>query len=103
MTTANPNYPTRQLYAAIREDIYLAAKARATEMRVPLRLFVENALRLALKDMSATSPTTTEGKTVWEDEYLAMQARQPLGSPVQLTDTESIEVIRSAFASTDRT
>ena len=45
---ARNNQPTRQLYAQIREDVYLAAKARAAEMRVPLREFIESALESAL-------------------------------------------------------
>ena len=38
------NVPTRQLYAQIREDLYLGAKSRAAEMRVPMREFIERAI-----------------------------------------------------------
>ena len=48
MPRQKSSVPTRQLYAQIREDLYLSAKARAAEMRVPLRTFLENALEMAL-------------------------------------------------------
>ena len=48
MPRQKSSVPTRQLYAQIREDLYLGAKARAAEMRVPLRTFLENALEMAL-------------------------------------------------------
>ena len=85
--------PTRQLYAQIREDIYLASKAKAAEMRVPLRVFLENAL------VNALEPATTEPykePSVWDDEYIGMQERQPLGSPVELTKEEAVSIIREA-------
>lgn len=90
--------PSRQLYAAIREDLYLAAKARAAELRIPLREFLERALELALGDQSRPTGAqpTTEG-TVWKDEYISMQARQPLGSPVELTDEEAKAIARETF------
>ena len=46
----------RQIYATVREDLYLAAKSRATELRMPLRRFIEHALELALSDHAASSP-----------------------------------------------
>ena len=36
--------PTRQLFAAIREDIYLEAKARSAERRISMRTLLEQAL-----------------------------------------------------------
>ncbi len=85
--------PTRQLYAQIREDIYLASKAKAAEMRVPLRVFLENALANALEP-AATEPY--KEPSVWDDEYIGMQERQPLGSPVELTREEAVSIIREA-------
>ena len=89
------NQPTRQLYAQVREDIYLAAKARAAEMRVPLREFIEAALEAALSSEphAAASP-----RSVWEDEYLGMQLRQPLGAPVELTPDEAKAILREAVS-----
>ena len=86
--------PTRQLYAQIREDIYLASKARAAEMRVPLREFIEDALESAL---TGESPRTEISRSVWDDEYLGMQLRQPLGSPVELTSEEAKAIVREAL------
>ena len=94
MSRQKSDQNTRQIYASIREDIYLAAKARATELRMPLREFIEYALELALSGQTATPQST---HTIWNDEYLRMQMSQPLGSPVELTDDEAQEVIRATF------
>ena len=88
--------PTRQLYAQIREDIYLASKARAAEMRVPLREFIEDALESAL---SGEQSRADVARSVWDDEYLGMQLRQPLGSPVELTSEEAKAIVREALQS----
>ena len=90
--------PTRQLYAAIREDLYLAAKAKSTELRIPLREFLEQAIELAL-DGGARSVGVqqTSARTIWNDEYIVMQADQPIGSPVELTDEEARAIAKDAF------
>ena len=90
--------PTRQLYAAIREDLYLAAKAKSTELRIPLREFLEQAIELAL-DGGARSVGVqqTNARTIWNDEYIFMQADQPIGSPVELTDEEARAIAKDAF------
>ena len=88
------NQPTRQLYAQIREDIYLASKARAAEMRVPLREFIESALESALN--GGNSQVTNSSRSVWDDEYLGMQLRQPFGSPVELTSDEAKAILQEA-------
>ena len=85
---------TRQIYASVREDLYLAAKAQATELRMSLREFVEHALELALTGQSKTTPAAP---SVWDDEYIGMQTRQPIGSPVELTREEAETVVRSGF------
>ena len=88
------NQPTRQLYAQIREDIYLASKARAAEMRVPLREFIEAALESALNGDDAQ--VAGSSRSVWDDEYLGMQLRQPFGSPVELTSDEAKAILQEA-------
>ena len=89
--------PTRQLYAQIREDLYLAAKARAAEMRMPLRIFLENALTATLEgNHSGGDSSPSSVPTIWDDEYLSMQRRQPVGSPVELTHTEASEIVLDA-------
>ena len=89
------NVPMRQLYAQIREDLYIGAKTRAAEMRVPMREFIERAISSALDDDGRTASTTTP-RSVWDDEYLSMQARQPFGSPVELTADEAKSILREA-------
>lgn len=97
---SKPAQRTRQIYASVSENIYLAAKARAAELRIPLRQFLEQALELALSGAQQTTsagPTgseTPEIESVWEDEYLGMQARQPVGNPVVLSQDEAERVLR---------
>ncbi len=101
MPRQKSSVPTRQLYAQIREDLYLSAKARAAEMRVPLRTFLENALEMALNgDRSQVHQAKAE--SVWNDEYLSMQQRQPVGSPVQLTAEEAAAILNEAVGSNER-
>lgn len=95
MPREKSNVPTRQLYAQVREDLYLGAKARAAEMRMPLREFIEYALAAALDGDSQVQSAAT-ARSVWDDEYLSMQARQPFGSPVELTDDEVKSILREA-------
>ena len=91
---------TRQIYASVREDIYLAAKARAAELRVPLRELIEMALVRLLKEegtetVEAPPPNRSAGRprpSIWDDEYIGMQARQPIGSPVELTREEAARI-----------
>ena len=96
MPRQKSSVPTRQLYAQIREDLYLSAKARAAEMRVPLRTFLESALEMAL---NGEQPRTanSQSESVWNDEYIAMQRRQPVGSPVQLSQEEASAILRDAI------
>ena len=91
--------PTRQIYAAIREDIYLAAKSRAAELRIPMREYLERALELALGGKSPQAPVAdaTAVPSVWDDEYIGMQAKQPMGSPVELSQDEASAIVRGSF------
>ena len=93
---------TRQIYASVREDIYLAAKARAAELRVPLRELIETALARLLTDEGAEAIEAPAERSaprprssVWDDEYIGMQARQPIGSPVELTREEAARIALS--------
>ncbi len=103
--TREHSQPTRQIYASIREDIYLAAKARATELRLPMRRFIEEALANAIRaDSSAPTELTASEfspeqrpPSVWDDQYLEAQARQPLGAPLNLSEHEARRVALGAF------
>ena len=107
--TREHSQPTRQLYATIREDIYLAAKAKATELRLPLRRFIEDALELAIAGGPVTQvpsemppqAASPAQPSVWDDQYLAAQARQPLGAPVELSADEARRVALSVFRIAD--
>ena len=97
--------PTRQIYASIREDVYLAAKARATELRLPMRRFIEEALANAISVDSSALPELTGSQfppdkrppSIWDDQYLEAQARQPLGAPLNLSEDEARRVALGAF------
>ena len=101
--TREHSEPTRKLYADIREDIYLAAKSRAAELRVPMRRFVEDALTNAISDNFAPLSESSDvaaapvEPSVWDDHYLSAQANQPLGAPIGLSDDEARRVALGAF------
>lgn len=103
--TKEHSQPTRQIYASIREDVYLAAKARATELRLPMRRFIEEALANAINADRSTLTKLTGAQispehrplSVWDDQYLETQARQPLGSPLDLSEDEARRVALGAF------
>ena len=103
--TREHSEPTRQLYASIREDIYLAAKSRAAQLRLPLRRFIEDALVNAIDGDSAISKeslneqesSSIRPKIVWDDQYIGAQASQPLGSPLDLSEDEARRVALGAF------
>ena len=103
--TKEHSQPTRQIYASIREDVYLAAKARATELRLPMRRFIEDALANAISsDGSALtelagSQSSPEQRppSIWDDQYLEAQGRQPLGAPLNLSEDEARRVALGAF------
>ena len=103
--TREHSEPTRQLYASIKEEIYLAAKSRAAELRLPLRRFIEDALVDAIEGGTSISkefPNEQEAssikpKTVWDDQYIGAQASQPLGSPLDLSENEARRVALEGF------
>ncbi len=97
MARKNVEENTRQIFASVREDLYLAAKARAAELRIPLREFVELALDLTLSGQVVSEAEERNEPSVWDDEYLGMQAEQPVGSPVELTKEEAKRVAMAAF------
>ena len=94
---------TRQVFAAIDEDLYLNAKSRAAEMRVPLRELIELALSQLLdgreQGLSPEAEETVKDPSIWDDEYLQIQSNQPVGSPVELAREEAARVARAAFGS----
>lgn len=95
--------PSRQLFAKINEDVYLAAKSRAAQQRISMRALLENALTLYLSSDSPEIPNleslelSGNKSTVWDDEYLRMQAERPIGSPLELSEEEAKDVARRAF------
>ena len=103
--TREHSLPTRQLYASIREDIYLAAKSRAAELRLPMRRFIEDALVNAISieedDVSkydeALPNAPPRAPSVWDDQYLQAQAMQPVGAPLTLSEDEARRVALGAF------
>ena len=81
MAKRKVEYETRQVYASIREELYIAAKSRALELRMPMREFIEHALEKTLNlEIDATSHSTlaedeesNRKRSLWDDPYLKMQ------------------------------
>ena len=104
--TREHSLPTRQIYASIREDVYLAAKSRAAELRLPMRRFIEIALANAIEAEGAApmavwypeDASPPQAPSIWDDQYLEAQARQPLGAPLVLSEEEARRVAMGAFA-----
>lgn len=93
--------PTRQIYATIREELYLSAKARAAQLRIPMREFLEQALEQALTgERSLVEAPSAGNRSVWNDEYISMQAQRPVGSPVELTEEEARAIASDALGGT---
>ena len=44
------------------------------------------------------APEPAPPRSVWDDEYLSMQERQPIGSPVELTKDEAAAILKEAVA-----
>ena len=95
--------PSRQLFAKINEDVYLAAKNRAAQQRISMRELLEEAIELYLRSDVAESTDfsgdrlSDRNSTVWDDEYLQMQADRPIGSPLELSEEEAKDIARRAF------
>ncbi len=93
---------TRQVFATIDEELYLAAKARAAEMRVPLRELMEIALAQMLgisEEIQNQEASEKKSNSVWDDEYMKMQSMQPIGSPIELGKEEAAKVVKATFGS----
>ena len=102
MTKNNESKSTRQVFATIDEELYLAAKARAAEMRVPLRELMEIALAQMLgigEGIQNEEASEQKSNSIWDDEYLKMQSRQPIGSPIELAKEEAAKVVKATFGS----
>ena len=106
MAKRKVEYETRQVYASIREELYIAAKSRALELRMPMREFIEHALEKTLnwqEDLTQKfnskdrNDIVKKKSSLWDDPYLNMQSRQPIGAPVDLTPEESKRVLKQAF------
>ena len=93
--------PRRQLFANIDEELYLKLKSKAATDRLSIRDILELALASYFEpDQGQYGVQQFEGDkgNIWEDdEYLAMQAERPLGSPVELTSEEAKRVALEGF------
>jgi len=91
--------PIRQLFATVREDIYLLAKAKAAEERISMRVLLEESLEmyLGVSGSHSTSEEVAEDSSIWNDEYLKIQSERPVGTPVELSAKEAKKIAREAF------
>ncbi|MGH2541200.1 MAG: hypothetical protein ACRDIB_00290 [Ardenticatenaceae bacterium] len=106
MPRQRPEENTRQLFAAVREDLYLAAKARASELRLPLREFIEYAIELALVEGASTegkhgpsvAPRIIVPRTLWDtDDVFREQVQLPVGAEVELSIEDAERAVRAVF------
>ena len=65
-----------------------------------MRSLLEQALLLYLDakdEIHGQEVESEKGRSVWEDEYLGMQADRPMGTPVELSDEEARKIAKEAF------
>ena len=100
MARKKSDEPTRQIFANIREDIYLLVKSKSAEDRLSMREILEKSLLMYLgSDMGVieSDSASTSSSTVGDDEYLGMQAGQPVGKPIELSEDEAKRIALEAF------
>ena len=100
MARKKSDEPTRQIFANIREDIYLLVKSKSAEDRLSMREILEKSLLMYLgSDMGVieSDSASTSSSTVWDDEYLGLQAGHPVGTPIALSEDEAKRIALEAF------
>ena len=90
--------PTRQIFANIREDIYIKAKSKATEQRLSMRDILEKSLSLYLDiPDNMNAETHNSADSVWDNSTISIQVNEPLGSPIDISEEEAKRIAREAF------
>ncbi|MBI14819.1 MAG: hypothetical protein CL782_00940 [Chloroflexi bacterium] len=90
--------PTRQIFANIREDIYIKAKSKATEQRLSMRDILEKSLSLYLDipdNVSVEARSNVD--SVWDNSTISIQVNEPLGSPIDISEEDAKRIAREAF------
>ena len=65
-----------------------------------MREILEKSLLVYLggdESVSESNSVPASSSTVWDDEYLRMQAGQPVGTPIELSDDEAKRIALEAF------
>ena len=90
--------PTRQIFANIREDIYIKAKSKAAEQRLSMRDILEKSLSLYL-DMPDESNEVlpSSENSIWNDSNISIQVEEPIGSPLDVSEEDARRIAREAF------
>tara|TARA_Y100000996_G_scaffold412171_1_gene397676 strand:+ start:2607 stop:2903 length:297 start_codon:yes stop_codon:yes gene_type:complete len=89
--------PTRQIFANIREDIYIKAKSKAAEQRLSMRDILEESLSLYLNISTQEDDMFELKDSVWGDTNISIQVNEPLGSPVDVSEEDARRIAREAF------
>jgi len=89
--------PTRQIFANIREDIYIKAKSKAAEQRLSMRDILEESLSLYLNISTQEDDIFELKDSVWGDTNISIQVNEPLGSPVDVSEEDARRIAREAF------
>jgi len=89
--------PTRQIFANIREDIYIKAKSKAAEQRLSMRDILEESLSLYLNISTQEDDMFELKDSVWGDTNISIQVNEPLGSPIDVSEEDARRIAREAF------
>ena len=90
--------PTRQIFANIREDIYIKTKSKATEQRLSMRDILEKSLSFYLDIPIESDETLVPSKnSIWNDSNISIQVAEPIGSPLDVSEEDARRIAREAF------
>lgn len=90
--------PTRQIFANIREDIYIKAKSKAAEQRLSMRDILENSLSLYLNISNESNANLGDSEnSIWNESSISTQVDAPIGSPLDISEEDARRIAREAF------
>lgn len=90
--------PTRQIFANIREDIYIKAKSKAAEQRLSMRDILEKSLSLYLDMPDESNEVLPPSEnSIWNDSNISIQVEEPIGSPLDVSEEDARRIAREAF------
>jgi hypothetical protein len=90
--------PTRQIFANIKEDLYIKVKSKAAEQRLSMRDIIEKSLSLYLNIPIGQDLAFDNIKdSIWNDSNISIKVEEPIGSPLNFSEEEARRIAREAF------